>query len=410
MNVQQVNIIIQLVGLLLIAIKYMTKFIKNIVIALLLSGILLSCSNKKKSISNIPSNKIELSTKETKFPPSDVLNLESYYLSSSCMIDSTIWIVSYNYRMHALDFINLKTKKITQTELEKEGDGSIQRPVGLYMHNTDSIWICDQAGYFILINKNGIISQKKQLNNTTTNSNEKVMVITNHAMYTSKLYYNKKRMSLFYLVQKENSFYAKECFCDSMKRPNYYPLALPYTTNKKISINYGYMNGVNISFTDNYILYNYPIESVFYVYNIQSKENKLIKSYSAYTKNFAEPFKPTNDYSKWEKHGLENPHFYEIMYLPKQDIYMRLHIKETEFNKTKSATELSDDRELYLTCWDKSFNFLYEEMLSKHRYNYCTGWCSIYNGLLLYVNNITSKKEFDDLLTIDIIKPKSKTK
>ncbi len=43
-------------------------------------------------------------------------------------------------------------------------------------------------------------------------------------------------------------------------------------------------------------------------------------------------------------------------------MYMRLHLKETEFDKNKSVAELSDNRELYLTCWNESFQFLCEVM------------------------------------------------
>lgn len=84
---------------------------------------------------------------------------------------------------------------------------------------------------------------------------------------------------------------------------------------------------------------------------------------------------------------------------------MRLHLKETEFDKNKSVAELSDNRELYLTCWNESFQFLCEVMLPSHRYNYYTGWCGLYDGLLLYVNNTTSKDELNDLLKIDVVRP-----
>ena len=50
---------------------------------------------------------MELSTKEIVFPPSEALNLDAYYLSASCRTDTTTWLVGYNYRMHALDIINL---------------------------------------------------------------------------------------------------------------------------------------------------------------------------------------------------------------------------------------------------------------------------------------------------------------
>ncbi len=84
---------------------------------------------------------------------------------------------------------------------------------------------------------------------------------------------------------------------------------------------------------------------------------------------------------------------------------MQLHLKEIKFDPNKSVLELSDSRELYLTCRDESFRFLCEVMLPSHRYNYYTGWCGLYDGLLLYVNNSTNREVKDDLLTIDVIRP-----
>lgn len=373
-------------------------------VILFLIGLFFSCSDKEKSRKNRVPNKMNLSTEEIKFPLSEILNAEAYNINSSCLVDSNMWIIGYNRHIHSLDFIKLNTKEIFQTKLEKEGEGSVLRPISIYAHNLDSIWIYDQIGQLILMDNKGLIKQVKNLNKQT-NSLEKVMINTNHTMYTSKLYYNQMRRSLFYIVQKDKSFYAKECPLDNKSSIKYYPLASPYTTNKKVSSNFGNMDGVNATFTDNWIIYNYPIESVFYVFNILTGENRLIESYSAYTQNTVKPFTAVDDYSKWEKHGLENPHFYEIMYIPKYKMYMQLHLKETKFDKNKSIVELSDNRELYLICWNESFQFLCEVMLPKHRYNYYTGWCGLYDGLLLYVNNTTSKDELNDLLILDVVRP-----
>lgn len=271
---------------------------KKIWIILFLTGLSISCSNKDKSTKSTVSNKIDLSTEKIKFAPSGVLNAEAYNINASCLVNGNTWIVGYNRHIHSLDFIKLSTKEIFQTKLEKGGEASVLRPVSIYAHNLDSIWIYDLIGQLILINNKGLIKQTENLNKQT-GSSEKVMINTNHAMYTSKLYYNQTRRSLFYIVQKDNSFYAKESPLDPKSPIKYYPLSSPYTTNKEVSSNFGNMDGVNATFTDNQILYNYPIESVFYVYNILTGENKLIESYSAYTQNTVKPLATAvNDYSK----------------------------------------------------------------------------------------------------------------
>lgn len=380
------------------------KFTNHLFITLLLSGTLLSCSHKESPKRKSPSN-MELSTKEIVFPPSEALNLDAYYLSASCRTDTTTWLVGYNYRMHALDIINLNTKEISQTMLEKEGPSSLARPISIYLHNPDSIWICDQTYQAALINREGLIVQKWALAESL-DSSEKVIINTNYAMNTSKLYFNKSRGSLFYTIQKteggESSFYVREYSLKHSTETKRYPLASP-VTKKEADTNFGYMDGINVTFLDDRILYNYPIESSFYVYNLLTGENKLIETPSAYTQNSVKPLSNTQDYSEWEKHGLENPHFYEIMYLPQYDIYARLHLKETDLDKTKSMDDLSNNRELYLMCWDKDFKPLCEIKLPEHRYNYYTGWCPTYDGLLICVNNEASPEE----LSVDIISPKN---
>ena len=68
---------------------------------------LASCSNKREEAKITNNNLVEIQKEEIHFPPSEVLQLKSYYLSSPIQTDSTHILVGYNYKEHALDCIIL---------------------------------------------------------------------------------------------------------------------------------------------------------------------------------------------------------------------------------------------------------------------------------------------------------------
>lgn len=82
---------------------------------------------------------VDIKRKEINFPPSDVLQLKSYYLTSFNQSGPLPELIGYNYKEHALDCINLTSKQITQIPLQPEGPQAIVRPTGIYYHSKDSI-------------------------------------------------------------------------------------------------------------------------------------------------------------------------------------------------------------------------------------------------------------------------------
>lgn len=67
---------------------------KKIWVILFLTGLSISCSNKDKSTKSTVSNKIDLSTEEIKFAPSEVLNAEAYNINASCLVDGLLLYVN----------------------------------------------------------------------------------------------------------------------------------------------------------------------------------------------------------------------------------------------------------------------------------------------------------------------------
>lgn len=366
---------------------------------------LMSCGGQK-SRRVIDSNKIDALVEEISFPPQEVLQLKSYYLSSPVHSDSINILVGYNYRLHALDYIDLNSKLVTQTTLSTDGPNAIMRLSSIYAHTIDSVWVSDDSERVFLIDHVGNVKKIVDLKAYLKDS-EQVLLNTNYALYTSHLYYNNTRGSLMFLVENVSSstFGVKEVFLDKEVEPITYELS----SSKVIldmSSGYAYMDCPNVNFSDDNIIYNYPVESSIYVLNISTNERKYFLSESRYTSNIVQKCSSKGDYQVLEKHRLESPYFYDVMYIPKYKMYARLHIDKIEYDANKRVDELINERDLYLMLFNDKFEKICERRLPRRRYNYFTGWSTTYGGVILFVDNILDPQNDTDDLTIDLISPK----
>ena len=97
------------------------------------------------------------------------------------------------------------------------------------------------------------------------------------------------------------------------------------------------------------------------------------------------------------------------MYLPEKEMYVRLHLGEHTFDATLDADALMDDRNLYLTLFDKELNVIGESRLAVHRYNYYTAWTAMGKGILVFVDNLMSSATKTDKLEMDVIEVPMRT-
>ena len=87
----------------------------------------ISCSQRRENIKTVDNDLVEIQKEELFFPPSDVLQLKSYYLSSSVQVGAKHILIGYNHKEHALDCIDLLEKKIIQIPLQTSGPNAITR-------------------------------------------------------------------------------------------------------------------------------------------------------------------------------------------------------------------------------------------------------------------------------------------
>lgn len=369
----------------------------------MLCMILVSCTGQKTGKENDNNDKIAIEVGEIKFPPQDVLQLKSYYLSSSVHVDSIDYLIGYNYRLHSLDCMNLKSKSVTQIVLPGDGPDAIVRLSGIYAQSLDSVWISDESERAFLIDSVGTIKRMIDLKKYLEDQ-EQLLINTNYAMFTSHLFYNASRHSLMFLVKHtpSNTFIVKEVFIDEVGKMATYQLSSSKVV-PDMSKGYAYINFPNVNFVGENIVYNYPVESSIYMLDIRTNERKYILADSHYTSNIIEKCTTSGDYATLEKHWLENSHFYDIMYLPKYKIYARLHADKDDFDEKKGMEKLINERDLYLMLFDENMEKIGETKLSNCRYSPFTSWNATYGGIALFVDNVLDEKNNTDDLTIDII-------
>ena len=373
------------------------KFIFFILIAFLASCM------EQKSQNKIKNNIVEVEVEEMKFTPQTVLQLKSYYLSSAVHTDSADFLIGYNYRLHSLDYMNLQSKEVTQTILSDEGPDAVISLTGLYANSLDSIWMSDESERVFLLDNAGQIKTTVNLKEYLQDT-EQLLINTNHAMFTSHLYYNEIRQSLMFLVKKmaSQTFVVRELFLDKGKDAIDYELE-PSRIIPDITSGYAFINAPNVNFTTTDIIYNYPFESSVYTLDIQTGERKYVPAQSQYTENIVERVEPGTDYSTIEKCRIQNPHFFDVMYIPKLKKYVRLHLGGVDFDEKRGRDELMNDRILYLMIFDEKMKVLGESKLLEHRYNNFTGWSVSYNGVALFVDNILDEEDDTEDLAIDVI-------
>ncbi len=369
-----------------------------------------SCQLSKETEQKKSQRQISYLQKTDTIVEEDFLNLKSYSLTASYQCDSLNLLYGYNRRASALDCINLNTHKTTLVPLAKEGPNAIMgRPGAIFVHTPDSIWISDSAQRIVLVDSTG-----RLLNSFTPNQllkeKEELLLGSNYAISIARLFYDKEKQTLLYGVKDysngKKKFKVREFSVQQGVILTEYPLKQSEQVADLGTGKYGNMEEPNVTFSETYVLYNYPVESNIYLIDRKTGEYKCVEAPSAYVKNVASPCISPKDYATWERHEVENTHFHDVVYLPSVKVYARLHISDGVFDVSKSLGDMLAARTLYLTLMDKDFLLIKERKLPMNRYNYFTGWCPLQDGILLFVDNSSSKAPQIENLVFDVLQIK----
>lgn len=354
---------------------------------------------------NIPHNKygepVEYSLKEVNVSSSEILQLNDYPITGFTGTDSLQSIVGYNYRTHSLDKIRLYgNPSITSLQLNKEGpNGIFPRVKSICPVSDDSIWMYD--GTFIsLLNNCG-----ENCHKISFPSDVQVLLETNYAMHTAKLCYDREKSSLYYPVLRADSVYVEEYDLSKDTVVCSYFLK-PSLLNPDNVAEYGDLRFPNVNVVNGKVIYNYPYESTIYLLDMKTGKYSEIGAASKYTSNTAPRCDSQTDYSVWQRYGLENTHFYDVMYLPDLQIYARFHVEGKSMNASEKLTQsFLDSRSLYLMLFDSDFHIIGETKMKVHTYSLFTSWCALSDAISLFKNNSLSDSPDYEVLSLDIILP-----
>ena len=373
------------------------------IVSLIICLFLLSCvSNNEK---NIPPNKygdqVGYSLKEVNISSSDILQLKDYPITGVIGTDSLQSLVGYNYRTHSLDKIELNgNPSISSMELSKEGpNGIFPRVKSICPVSEDTIWVYD--GTFIsMLNNDGEICRK-----ISFPSDEQVLLETNYAMHTAKLCYDREKASIYYPVLRADSVFVEAYNLGKDTVVSSYFLK-PSLLNPDNVAEYGDLRFPNVNVVNGKIVYNYPYESTIYLLDMKTGKYSAIGAASKFTSNTAPRCGSQTDYSVWQRYGLENTHFYDVMYLPNLQIYARFHVEGKSMSASEELTQrFLDSRSLYLMLFDSDFQIIGETKMEDHTYSPFTSWCALSDAISLFKNNSLSDSLNEEVLSLNLILP-----
>lgn len=193
------------------------------------------------------------------------------------------------------------------------------------------------------------------------------MVETNFSMATIKLFYHPQRHSVFYLTvtpTEESATYIVYEY--SLNSSTFKAFELKGSETEKFAgKRFGFKQFPNVTYTDQDILYNFPISSNIYRIDIETGKETAFGGKSRYTPNLA------------------------------SELAMPYDMKRT----------LCDGKELYLTSFDKNFRITSETKLENNIYTHYNSWGVIENGLFITKDNLLNEDQEFESFQLVIFKP-----
>lgn len=370
---------------------------------------MVSCHSSGDPKKRQPLSKMEVKTEVFRFESADVDNLKSYSLTCAFEADSVAVMYAYNYKTHGLDCFNLLQGTVSHIPFAVSGADAVNRSVrSLYVQSPDSIWIYDDSQHALLLDGKGQVRRKTNLRKGLERG-EELLIERNYAICTAPLRYDADRQSLRYACQDlshpvRDIYVCEQPLNDSLPVKKRH-LSRPHSVSDFATGTYGNMGGVNLCFTPNGLIYNYPVESAVYVASAASSEERMLTAESNYTPNVAARCKSPQDYSSWIVHTIENPHFYEVISLPGQEMFARLHLGGCPADVSADLGVQMDSRGCYLTLFDAEMQQTAEIELPSRHYDYYTGWCGMRDGILLFADNHQEEESEDETTVIEWIRP-----
>lgn len=359
---------------------------------LLIICTILSCTKKENDILDNQYGTPTTLKKENVLISIDDETLSSYQVFTTYNDKKDDYIFGYNSKLHTIDLIEVGDTLISHVQLQEEGENGILKQVsGIFMHNMDSIWVYSQNNLY-LTDTLGCVKKKTVL---PFPAGGFIVIDTNFSIATNRIFYHPERETVFYLTATPTNESADyKVYEYNLKSNNFqsYDLA-GGALEKKAGKNYGWKQFPNVTYTLDNIVYNFPISSNIYSIDIKTKKGVAHGGRSNFTSNCVSELVMPYDFQMANKHLLENVHFFELQYDCRRNVYYRLHLGNVEYANKQDFYEIYNDKNIYVTVFNKDFEVINETDLGTGTYDYFNYWGVIGNGFFIAKNMIESDEE-----------------
>ncbi|MDR2231766.1 MAG: DUF4221 domain-containing protein [Tannerella sp.] len=328
----------------------------------------------------------------------DSISLTYYPLNTSYKYNGDEYFLGYNFDTHAFDIFNLSTKTTSHIELVPEGPDGLLNVRGIYAHSVDSIWVFTD-NIISLVDSAGKVKERIDL----PLADEIPFIETNFTVCTSKIYYHFIRNSLFYLtfsVENNKNIFSVHEYSPTDRSVKKYPLKA--IENHDFRNQYGWKQFPNVTFSEENIIYNFPIESNIYLIDIKSGETTSYGGKSLYTSNNVTTLNSPFNFTQGNRHLSENVHFYELLYDPHKKVYYRLHFDRIDFDTKTDFYALCSSKDMYLNVFNEKMEVINETKLDRYKYNYRNCWGILNKGFFIAKDNMLDEDKNYEQFQIDV--------
>lgn len=283
------------------------------------------------------------------------------------------YLVRYQASTHSLLFFDLDKRKLAKTiKMDRGGPNGIGDVQNLYIHNLDSIFVFD-IGNIKIMNDDAEVFYSM---NIYASAPQEWLV--SFASAEAKPFYQTDLKSIILkksLRRSASEVERSEPFLVAVDlESRVFKLIGPQHADlmRDAEIGYGPYHGMNFTHTDSLILYNYPVSSSVYSYNLLTGENLEFDGEVSSISNQAAEFKNAPTQAFINSYRFETPVFYNVLYDPYRQLYYRLHRTGKDYDPQVNNTLI--DTDFYLSVFNRKMEFLEEIELDKNTYSQFTAF------------------------------------
>ena len=276
--------------------------------------------------------------------------------------DNAHFLYIYNTPQHSIDVYNLTQKSFTnRIQLKTEGPDEVNKVYNIFVHSPDSIYIFGKGRLYHTSSKGSVIKAYNTMFEKSIGTDGGYFHSPNEANFT--LNKSGTKMTGLFL---HNTSSAAERTQESLA--NFIIGQLDLSTNNISFLPIEYSEFIkthkgdfselkpNLTFTENQIIFNWPIESNIYTYSYTTEHIKTHGAKSEYSKN-ASPTLSTNPEYNYTNEGTW---FKAVKPIPGTNYYYRTHWgSQSKLNKDGKPSDASS-KPGYLMILTKEFDVITE--------------------------------------------------